>query len=88
MSDDEIDINHDGKVDEMEHDVYEKRAKARRGMAWVSLCGMILSAFSLMFFVGEERLTKLDGLLELYWLALGSTLGAYVGISTWASKKG
>jgi hypothetical protein len=82
----EIDLTGDGVVSEKELELYEKRAKNRRRMAWVSLIAMVLSAFALMFFVPDERLTSLDGLLELYWIALGGVVGAYVGISSWTRK--
>jgi hypothetical protein len=39
-----------------------------------------------MFYVPDERLAKLDGLLELYWIALGGVVGAYVGISAWTKR--
>lgn len=82
----EADITGDGKVDMKEMEIYEKRAANRRRMAWVSLISMIASAFALMFVVSDERLAKLDGLLELYWIALGGVVGAYVGISAWTKR--
>jgi cytochrome bd-type quinol oxidase subunit 2 len=87
MSEENIDLNNDGKVTKTEQEVYEQRAVNRRRMAWVSLFAMIASAIAVMFFVPESRLNQLDGLLEIYWVALGSVVGAYVGISTWMSRK-
>lgn len=87
MSDNEIDLNQDGKINNNEERLYEQKAVNRRRMAWLALISMIVSAFCMMFFVPESRLKQLDGLLEIYWLALGSIVGAYVGISTWMSKK-
>jgi hypothetical protein len=84
---DEADINGDGLVNEKELEIYEQRAKNRRRMAWISLVAMIISAFCLMFLVPEEKLGKLDGLLELYWLGLGGVVATYVGVSAW-NKKG
>lgn len=87
MSDNEIDLNQDGKINNNEERLYEQKAVNRRRMAWLALISMIVSGFCMMFFVPESRLKQLDGLLEIYWLALGSIVGAYVGISTWMSKK-
>lgn len=84
---DELDINGDGKISDRELEIYEQRAKNRRRMAWVSLIAMIVTAFCLMFFVSDERLNKLDGLLELYWLGLGGVVATYVGVSAW-NKRG
>lgn len=86
-NDNDIDLNQDGKISADEQSIYEQRARNRRGMAWVALIAMVASGFSMMYFVPEARLKQLDGLLEIYWVALGSIVGAYVGISTWMSKK-
>lgn len=83
----EIDVNNDGIVTSKEEKLYEKKAVNRRRMAWVSLIAMIVTALSLLFFVPETRLEKIKDMLDLYWIALGGVVGAYVGISTWMSKK-
>jgi hypothetical protein len=82
-----IDLNNDGVIDERENLIYERKAKNRRRMAWLSLIALIASGFCLMFFVPESRLSQLDGILELYWISLGGIVGAYVGMSAWASRK-
>lgn len=87
MEDNEIDINNDGNVTTTEERIYEQKAVNRRRMAWVSLVALIISGFCMMFLIPESRMKQLDGLLELYWIALGTVTGAYVGISTWMSKK-
>lgn len=81
------DINKDGIVDERELMMYERRAKNRRRMAWLSLVAMIVVVFSILFFVPETKVEKLDGLLDLFWIGLASVVGAYVGIESWMSKK-
>lgn len=83
----DIDMNNDGKIDDFEEQAYERKAKNRRRMAWVSLIAMIATAFSLIFVVPEARLEKLSGLLELYWISLGGIVGAYVGISAWINRR-
>ena len=82
-----IDLNNDGVVDDKEQLIYERKATNRRKMAWLSLVALIASGFSLMFFVPESRLSQLNGILELYWISLGGIVGAYVGMSAWASRK-
>ena len=83
----EIDLNKDGKVSSKEEAQYERKAVNRRRMAWLSLVAMIASAFALMFFVPESRLEKIKDMLDLYWIALGGVIGTYVGISTWMTKR-
>lgn len=82
-----IDLDGDGVISKKEEEIYERKAKNRRRMAWLSLIALIASGFSLMFFVPESRLSQLNGILELYWLSLGGIVGAYVGMSAWASRK-
>lgn len=82
-----LDLSGDGKVDDKEMQIYERRAVNRRRMAWFSLVTLVLSGFALMFLVPEKRLPQLNGILELYWISLGGIVGAYVGISSWVSRK-
>ena len=85
--DEDIDLNKDGKVSQKEEELYEKKAKNRRLMAWVSLVAMVASGFAIMFLIPEARLQKINAMLDLYWISLGGIVGAYVGISTWMSKR-
>ena len=86
-TDNEVDINKDGRVSDKEELLYEKKAVNRRRMAWVSLIAMIATAFALLFLVSDSRLEKVKDMLDLYWIALGGIVGAYVGISTWMTKR-
>ena len=86
-SSEEIDLNKDGTVSKKEEELYEKKAKNRRSMAWVSLIAMIASGFAIMFLIPEARLQKINAMLDLYWISLGGIVGAYVGISTRMSKR-
>lgn len=86
-TDNEVDINKDGMVSDKEEILYEKKAVNRRRMAWVSLIAMIATAFALLFLVSDSRLEKVKDMLDLYWIALGGIVGAYVGISTWMTKR-
>lgn len=83
----EIDVNMDGKVTKNEEIAYERKAVNRRRMAWVSLIAMIATAFALLFLVSDTRIEKIKDMLDFYWIALGSITGAYVGISTWMTKR-
>ena len=87
MDNEELDLNKDGMVDDKEQLAYERKAVNRRKMAWLSLVALIASGFAVMFLVPESRLDQLNGLLEIYFISLASIVGAYVGISTWMTKK-
>lgn len=83
----DIDVNGDGQVDEKEYAIYERKATNRRKLAWVSLIAMIATAYCIMFLVPETKLERIKDMLDLYWISLGGIVGAYVGMSAWASKK-
>jgi hypothetical protein len=84
---DELDKNKDGIVSAFEQEIYEQKAKNRRKMAWLALLAIISTGVSLIFFVEETRLDKLEKILDFYWISLGTVVGTYVGISTWMTKK-
>ena len=81
------DLDNNGTVDTVEQQLYERKAVNRRRMAWVALIAMIVTAILLMFVVPSDRITLLEEILAMYFIALGSIVGAYVGISTWMTKK-
>lgn len=81
------DLDNNGTVDTVEQQLYERKAVNRRRMAWVALIAMIVTAILLMFVVPSDRITLLEEILTMYFIALGSIVGAYVGISTWMTKK-
>lgn len=66
----------------------QKRWKNRRGMAWVSLSGMLIVTLFLLFApLNLERLKILSEPITWFYFAMTSIVGAYMGFTTWASKK-
>ena len=84
--DNEIDTNRDGVISEEEEKRFNIKASNRRKMAWLSLIAIIATMVSLLFFVPESKIEKLDGLMDLYWIGLSSIVGAVFGIETWMHK--
>lgn len=70
----------------------KKRWQNRRRMAWVSLSSMIIMAYCITFtsIVSESRLKVLSdgGVLTWFFLGCVSVIGAYMGVTTYASIKG
>jgi hypothetical protein len=65
------------------------RWKNRRRMAWVSLLAMVLVTGLILFtnLVSIEKLKVLSDVITWYYFSSASVIGAYMGFTTWASKK-
>ena len=66
----------------------KERWKNRRRMAWTSLIA-ILGVTLLMFFapIEIERLKVISEAITWFYFCTASIIGAYMGFTTWASKK-
>jgi len=62
----------------------------RRRMAWLSLICIILVTCLILFtnLVPESRLKVLSEVITWFYFCLSSVIGAYMGLTTWASIKG
>lgn len=90
MSDQEtnIDIDGDGKVTKVEEKITEDRFKNRRRMAWMAITSMaVYTAVILTPLIDIERIKSLENILDMFYIAMASIVGAYMGFATWASKK-
>ena len=79
----EKEINGNGKAME------RKRWKNRRRMAWLSLISMLGVTGVILFseLVEIERLKVLSDVITWFYFSCASIIGAYMGFTTWASKK-
>lgn len=66
-----------------------RRWKNRRRMAWVSLLSMTAITYLILFtnWVPKEKLEVLSEVITWYYFCSASVIGAYMGFTTWASKK-
>lgn len=66
-----------------------RRWKNRRRMAWLSLFAMFAMTYFVFFtdLVDVERMKVLKEPLTWFYFACISVVGAYMGFTTWASKK-
>ena len=65
------------------------RWKNRRRMAWISLLSMIVVTAILLFApISIERIKALSNTVEWFYFSMASIIGAYMGFTTWSSKKG
>ena len=88
VSEDKIDIDGDGKVNGIEMSVAENKFKNRRRMAWLAMIAMVgFTAILLTPYITDERIKVLDSVFGAFYLAMASVVGAYMGFTTWASKK-
>lgn len=65
------------------------RWKNRRRMAWISLLSILIVTVILLFGpISIERIKALSNTIEWFYFAMASIIGAYMGFTTWSSKKG
>lgn len=66
-----------------------KRWRNRRRMAWLSLIAMFSMTYCVFFtdLVSIERMQVLKEVVTWFYFACISIVGAYMGFTTWASKK-
>lgn len=67
----------------------KKRWQNRRRMAWASLLSMTIVTYLLIFtkIVPEHRIKILSEVIIWYYFCSASVIGAYMGFTTWASRK-
>lgn len=92
MSDDiqqeNIDMDGDGKVSKVEANIAEDRFKNRRRMAWLAMYAMVsFTALLLSPYITNDRINALADVFSTFYIAMASVVGAYMGFTTWASKK-
>jgi len=70
-------------------DLANLRWKNRRRMAWTSLLSIVFVTVMILFtdMVDIERLKVLTDVITWFYFSCASIIGAYMGFTTWASKK-
>ena len=71
-----------------EHEMERNKWRGRRKMGWVALIS-ILAVTALLLFapISEERLKILSEPITWFYFSMASVIGAYMGFTTWASRK-
>ena len=70
-------------------DLEKRKWSNRRRMAWFAFISMILVTAALLFAPIElARIKILSEPITWFYFAMASVIGAYMGFTTWASKKG
>jgi hypothetical protein len=84
----QIDLNGDGKMSNVEIDITKNRFKNRRRMAWLAIWSMVVcTSMMLTDLIEIERIKAIDSVIEMFYIAMASIVGAYMGFTTWATKK-
>jgi hypothetical protein len=83
-----IDLDNDGVISDMEMNTAQTKFQNRRRMAWLSMISMVIfTAILLSPFISNEKIEALDEVFSMFYLAMASIVGAYMGFTTWANKK-
>lgn len=71
-----------------EAEIERNKWRGRRTMAGISLAAMILVMASLLYApIPESRIKVLEEPLTWFFFSMASVIGAYMGFTTWASKR-
>lgn len=83
-----IDVNKDNNITEAELQIYRRKLVAQRNMATACLVSsMVLTLIVLSPIISDERLEILIDLVVMYYIMVGSIVGAFMGFSSWMTKK-
>ena len=83
VSDDEI----QSSKELLELELREDKFEAQKSMSWVALISMlVLTVIVLTPLISESKLSLLDDLISMYYIAMAGIIGAYFGVSGWVSK--
>lgn len=82
----EDDLNKDGIVtpQEIEAQSTIRKSTWQRRIAVIAIAGMIITMWILLSpWVTETRIESLGGIVEVFFFALASVVGTYMGVSGW-----
>lgn len=78
--------NSDNKISKKALSItYVEQWVNRRYMAWLSLISIIIVTLLALFLISESRLESASDVLTWFYITLASIVGAYMGLSTWAT---
>lgn len=91
MSDDQqeiIDLNGDGKVNNIEMEIAKDKFQDKRFMSWVALSSMIVLILILLTdIIDIKRIEALETVFSSFFFGMTAIVGAFMGFTTWASRK-
>lgn len=76
------------KQEALELELREEKADTQRRMAWIAMTSMLV--FTAMVFTPvfpDSRIDALADLLGLFYVAQAGVVGAYMGFTSWMSRK-
>ena len=76
------------KEEFLDVEMQKRRWKNRRRMAWTALVSMIfVTGVLLVVPIPDARLKVVSEPITWFFFAMASVIGAYMGFTTWATKK-
>jgi len=72
-----------------EQEMERNKWRGRRKMGWISLWSILVVTMMLLFApIPDERLKILAEPITWFYFVMASVIGAYMGVTAWASVKG
>lgn len=83
-----IDINGDGVIDEKELQNYYNKTRTHKQIAITCLVAIcFITGILLTPIISIERVNAVSDLISMFYIMMGTVIGAYMGVSTWMTKK-
>lgn len=83
-----LDLNGDGVVEDKELQIFSRKQTAQRRMATAALVSMItLTVVLLSGIISESLINATSDLISTFYFAMAGVVGAYMGMSAWMAKK-
>lgn len=73
--------------EDREQEMENRRWKNRRYMAWLSFLSILVVTYLAFFVIDITKLDKLDDIITWFYTIMGTVVGAYMGLSTYAEIK-
>ena len=81
------DLNKNGKIEVAELNITKDKFRNRRRMAWMAMVSMtVYTGLLLTPIIDTDRIKSLSDILDMFYIAMASIVGAYMGFTTWATK--
>lgn len=84
----EFDINGDGRMDDKEFTIYQRKVQTQRKIATTAIAAVVVFTAILMTpYVTIDRVQALSDVFSMFYITMSGIIAAYFGAAAWMGKK-